>query len=177
VRPELQQICLFGAQWAHLLTKIGLIAFKLNVGMDHIMTGTWTDRGIRGVKDAPKRAQAARDLAKKLGVEIKQVFLTSGESDLLLILETSNADNIPKFALAIGSLGNLRTRTGWPYVPRTASFNPPTAFFGLAFSSQLLVAEDLPCGFFHRSFGLLCPLIQSLSIADILVIYLLGVLR
>ena len=46
---------------------------------------------------------------------------------------------------------------------------------GLAFSFQLLVAEDLPCGFFHRSFGLLCPLIRSLSIADILVIYLLGV--
>ena len=59
-----------------------------------IMTGTWTDQGIRAVKEAPKRAQAARDLAKKLGVEIKQVFLTSGESDLLLILETPNGDNI-----------------------------------------------------------------------------------
>ena len=48
------------------------------------------------------------------------------------------------------------------------------SLFGLAFSFQLLVAEDLPC-FFHRSFGLLCPLIRSLSIADILVIYSLGV--
>ena len=86
-----------------------------------IMTGTWTDQGIRGVKDAPKRAQAARDLAKKLGVEIKQAFLTSGESDLLLILETSNADNIPKFAMAIGSLGNVRTRTvrAWPEAEMT----------------------------------------------------------
>ena len=81
-----------------------------------IMTGIWTDQGIRGVKEAPKRAQAARDLAKKLDVEIKQAFLTSGESDLLLILETPNADNIPKFAMAIGSLGNVRTRTvrAWP---------------------------------------------------------------
>jgi len=43
-----------------------------------IMTGTWTDQGIRGVKEAPKRAQAARDLAKKLDVEIKQAFLTCG---------------------------------------------------------------------------------------------------
>src|SRR3974377_224291 len=80
------------------------------------MTGTWTDQGIRGVKEAPKRAQAARDLAKKLGVEIKQVYLTSGESDLLLILETPNGDNIAKFALALGSLGNVRSRTAraWP---------------------------------------------------------------
>ena len=72
-----------------------------------IMTATWTDQGIRAVKEAPKRAQAARDLAKKLDVEIKQVFLTSGESDLVLILETPNGDNIPKFAMAIGSLALL----------------------------------------------------------------------
>ena len=67
-----------------------------------IMTGTWTDQGIRAVKEVPKRAQAARDLAKKLGVDIKQVYLTSGESDLLIIVETANADNIPKFAMALG---------------------------------------------------------------------------
>ena len=86
-----------------------------------IITGTWTDQGIRSVKDVPKRAQAARDLAKKLGVEIKQVFLTSGESDLLVIAETANADNIPKFAMAIGALGNVRTRTvrAWPEAEMT----------------------------------------------------------
>ena len=86
-----------------------------------IMTGTWTDQGIRGIKEVPKRAAAARDLAQKLGVEIKQVFLTSGESDLLLILETPNTDNIPKFAMAIGSLGNVRTRTvrAWPEAEMT----------------------------------------------------------
>ena len=51
-----------------------------------IITGKYTDQGVRTVKDAPKRAQAARDLGKKLGVEIKQIFLTSGESDLLVIV-------------------------------------------------------------------------------------------
>ncbi len=33
----------------------------------------WTEQGIKAVKDAPKRAKAARELAKKLGVDIKQV--------------------------------------------------------------------------------------------------------
>jgi len=76
----------------------------------------WTDQGIRGVKDAPKRAQAARDLAKKMGVEIKQVYLTSGESDLVIFLETESGDNVAKFALALGALGNVRSRTAraWP---------------------------------------------------------------
>jgi uncharacterized protein with GYD domain len=76
----------------------------------------WTDQGIRGVKDAPKRAQAARDLAKKVGVEIKQVYLTSGDSDIVIFLDTSSGDNIAKFALALGAVGNVRTRTAraWP---------------------------------------------------------------
>jgi uncharacterized protein with GYD domain len=71
----------------------------------------WTDQGIRNVKDAPKRAQAARDTAKKVGVEIKELYLTSGESDMVAILETDNGDNVAKFAMAISSLGNVRTRT------------------------------------------------------------------
>jgi uncharacterized protein with GYD domain len=76
-----------------------------------IMSLNFTDQGIRGIKDAPKRAQAASDLAKKLGVEIKHLYLTSGDSDLVVITETANGDNMAKFALALGSLGNVRSRT------------------------------------------------------------------
>ena len=83
--------------------------------MIFIVTANWTDQGIRSVKDAPKRIQAAREAAKKLGIDVKQVFLTSGESDLLLIAEAANGDNVAKFAMISGALGNVRTRTvrGW----------------------------------------------------------------
>ena len=76
-----------------------------------ILSLNWTDQGIRAVKDAPKRSQAARELAKKLGVEVKQIYLTSGENDLLIIVDAPSGDNVAKFALATGSLGNVRTRT------------------------------------------------------------------
>jgi uncharacterized protein with GYD domain len=76
-----------------------------------ILTLNWTDQGIRKVKDAPKRSQAAKALAKKLGVEVKQVYLTSGEHDLLILVESPSGDNVAKFALATGSLGNVRTTT------------------------------------------------------------------
>jgi uncharacterized protein with GYD domain len=72
---------------------------------------SWTDQGIRTVKDAPKRLEAGRVLAKKLGVEVKQIYVTSGETDLVVILETANPDNIPKFVLAMAAQGNGRTRT------------------------------------------------------------------
>ena len=58
---------------------------------------SWTDQGIRAVKDTPKRIQAARESAKKFGVEIKQIFLTSGEFDILVIYEAPSAEHIAKF--------------------------------------------------------------------------------
>jgi len=81
-----------------------------------ILTLNWTDQGIRAVKDAPKRSQAAKELAKTLGVDVKQVYLTSGEHDLLIIAESPSGENVAKFALATGKLGNVRTSTAraWP---------------------------------------------------------------
>jgi uncharacterized protein with GYD domain len=81
-----------------------------------ILSLGWTEQGIRAVKDAPKRSQAAKELANTLGVEIKQVYLTSGDDDLLLIVDAADGDNVAKFALALGALGNVRTRTvrAWP---------------------------------------------------------------
>jgi hypothetical protein len=56
----------------------------------------FTDQGIRTIKDALKRTQAARDLAKKLGIEIKHIYLVA-------FVEAPMGDNIAKFALALGS--------------------------------------------------------------------------
>jgi uncharacterized protein with GYD domain len=86
------------------------------MSLTFMMSLNWTDQGIRAVKEAPKRAQAGRDLAKKVGVEIKHLFLTSGDSDIVLIVEAPDGDNVAKFALLLGSLGNVRTRMTrlWP---------------------------------------------------------------
>ena len=46
-----------------------------------------------------------------MGVEIKQLYLTAGGTDLVLFVDTPNGDNIAKFALALGSQGNVHTRT------------------------------------------------------------------
>src|SRR5207248_10535939 len=76
-----------------------------------ILSLSWTEQGIRAIKDAPKRAQASRELAKKMGVDIKEVYLTSGDSDLVVIVDTPTGDDVAKYAMGLGSQGNLRTRT------------------------------------------------------------------
>jgi len=76
-----------------------------------IVSLNWTDQGICNVKESPKRSEAARKLGKKLGIDIKELYLTSGDADMVAILETPNGDNVAKFAMAIGAQGNVRTRT------------------------------------------------------------------
>jgi uncharacterized protein with GYD domain len=71
----------------------------------------FTDQGIRTIKDVPKRVQAARELAKKLGVEIKHSYLTTGDSDVVVFVDAPSGEHVAKFALAQGSYGNVRTRT------------------------------------------------------------------
>jgi uncharacterized protein with GYD domain len=83
----------------------------MEIQMLFIASLNWTDQGIRNVKESPKRSEAARKLAKKLGIEIKELYLTSGDADIVVILETPNGDNVAKFAMAIGAQGNVRTRT------------------------------------------------------------------
>jgi len=82
-----------------------------SITMLFILSLNFTDQGIRNIKDGPKRAKASREIAKKIGADIKQIYLTSGESDLLVLAETANGDNMAKLALAIGSQGNVRSRT------------------------------------------------------------------
>ena len=76
-----------------------------------IVNINWTEQGIRNIKDWQKRSTTAKDIAKKVGVEIKQIYLTTGDSDLVAFLEAPSGDNIAKFAMAIGALGNIRTKT------------------------------------------------------------------
>lgn len=71
----------------------------------------WTDQGIRNVKEAPHRAEAARALLEKMGGKVKDIYITSGEQDIVFIADAPDGDVMAKFALAIGSQGNVRTNT------------------------------------------------------------------
>ena len=77
----------------------------------YIVLINWTDQGIRRVKDSPKRLDAARALAKKLGAEMTDFYMTMGGYDMVAHVEAPNDSAIAKFNLALGSGGNVRTTT------------------------------------------------------------------
>ena len=70
----------------------------------------FTEQGIRNVKDSPKRAAAFRDLAKKHGVSVREIYWTTGQYDMVVITEGAD-DALAAVLLSVGRLGNIRTQT------------------------------------------------------------------
>jgi uncharacterized protein with GYD domain len=71
----------------------------------------FTDQGIRNIKESPTRLDAAKKAFQAQGAELKQFFLMMGQYDILLVAEAPNDEAVGKVALALGSLGNVRTES------------------------------------------------------------------
>lgn len=71
---------------------------------------SFTDQGIRNIKESPKRADAVKTLAKKMGVTIKEVYWTLGHYDLVVVMEGDD-EAVTSTLLKIASLGNVRSET------------------------------------------------------------------
>ena len=80
-----------------MITYIGLLNF--------------TDKGIHSVKETTKRAAAAKEAAKKFGVNMREIYWTMGEYDLVCVLEADNEASLTAFNLATAMQGNVRTRS------------------------------------------------------------------
>ncbi len=102
--------------WVDLSKTFNQFAIDAKNMQHYIALGKWTEQGIRNIKDSPKRAEAARSMAQKLGGKL-QVYLTLGEYDLVAILEMPSDEAYNKFALWLGSQGNVRTRSLKAWTP------------------------------------------------------------
>jgi uncharacterized protein with GYD domain len=71
----------------------------------------YTEQGISSVKDGPARLDAAKEAYRKAGGELKALYLTMGQYDLVAIAELPNDEAVARMALAIGGQGNLRSET------------------------------------------------------------------
>lgn len=77
----------------------------------YIALSSFTDQGIRNVKETTKRADAVKEAGRKLGVEMKEIYWTLGQYDLVVVLEASDEKAATALALSIGAAGNVRTQT------------------------------------------------------------------
>jgi uncharacterized protein with GYD domain len=77
----------------------------------YIVLGQFTDQGIKNVKDTTKRAEALKDMAKKAGATIKEVYWTLGAYDIATVVEAPDDATLTALMLTVGRLGNVRTQT------------------------------------------------------------------
>jgi uncharacterized protein with GYD domain len=77
----------------------------------YVTLANFTDQGVRNAKDTLKRAEAFKEMAKKHGVTVKDIYWTQGQYDIVSITEASDELAATALALTIGGLGNIRTQT------------------------------------------------------------------
>ena len=77
----------------------------------YVVLGTFTDQGMRTVKDTTKRADLAKETAGKFGVKMREIYWTQGQYDIVTLCEADNETAISAFGLAIAGAGNVRFQT------------------------------------------------------------------
>jgi uncharacterized protein with GYD domain len=72
---------------------------------------SFTEQGIKSIKDWDKRIAASRERLAKSGGALVDVYLTLGPYDAVVITEAPNDDAALRGALEYGLAGNGRTQT------------------------------------------------------------------
>ena len=77
----------------------------------YIVLSRFTEQGIRTIKDTTKRADAVRELARKMGIDTKSLYWTTGKYDVVATFEAPDDESMTALSLAIGSQGFVTTQT------------------------------------------------------------------
>jgi uncharacterized protein with GYD domain len=77
----------------------------------YIVLGSFTEQGIRSVRDSLKREDAFRKQCEKIGAQVKEVYRTMGRYDLAAIVDAPDDVTMTSLVYSTGALGNIRTET------------------------------------------------------------------
>ncbi len=77
----------------------------------YIILVSYTEQGIRDIKESPARLEAAKDAFLAVGAQLKEFYLVTGQYDIVALVEAPDDETMAKLALSLGSKGNVRTET------------------------------------------------------------------
>jgi uncharacterized protein with GYD domain len=72
---------------------------------------TFTDKGLQGIKGTTQRAAAAKEVAGRFGVTMREIYWTLGEYDMICVLEAADEQALAAFNLATAMQGNVRSQS------------------------------------------------------------------
>jgi uncharacterized protein with GYD domain len=75
----------------------------------YVVLGKWTEQGIRNVKEAPQRLDAARRAVEAAGGKMPAFYMVLGAYDFVGVIEGLDDDDFARVMLSVGSAGNIST--------------------------------------------------------------------
>jgi uncharacterized protein with GYD domain len=77
----------------------------------YISLANITDQGVRTMSDLSRRLQNAEQTFTQFGATLREVYLTMGQYDYVVVAEAPDDETIARVSLAISGQGNVRTQT------------------------------------------------------------------
>ena len=77
----------------------------------YVVLATFTDAGIKNVKQTIERADAFKQMAAKAGATVKNLYWTLGAHDVVAICEAPDDETATALSLSVASRGNVRSET------------------------------------------------------------------
>jgi uncharacterized protein with GYD domain len=76
-----------------------------------VVLAGFTEQGISNVKETITRAEAFKDLAKKSGVTVRDMYWTLGRHDIIAICDAPDDETVTALMLSVASRGFVRSET------------------------------------------------------------------
>jgi uncharacterized protein with GYD domain len=77
----------------------------------YIALVSFTEQGIRDIRNSIKRADRVKKLAAKHKVKVRDIHWTMGKYDIVVTFDAPNDAALSAFTLENAALGNVRTET------------------------------------------------------------------
>jgi uncharacterized protein with GYD domain len=81
-----------------------------------ITTIKFTEKGIQGIQESPKRADAFKAAAKKIGAKVKDIYWTLGYFDGIIVFDAPDDETATAAMLHLSAEGNVHTTTARAFV-------------------------------------------------------------
>ena len=76
-----------------------------------VFLASFTDQGIRNVKETIGRAESFKQMAAMAGIRVKSIYWTLGQHDLVAICDVPEDEDATALSLSLSARGNIRCET------------------------------------------------------------------
>lgn len=83
----------------------------------YVVLASFTEKGAHDVKDTVSRADKFKEMAKRAGVTVKEMYWTLGPTDVVTICDAPDDETATSLSMSVAARGFVRTQTLRAFTP------------------------------------------------------------